>query len=759
MNDRAAEIAALRAEIEARLGFFPTTLAPAADSPVLLGQLWRQTLVCLLDNPVPERFKREVACYLSRFLEDPWMLRWFCARLAGAEGDAEAIATLLDTPPVCYDADVVGRLAELPAGDGWPTDETVKRAVFDGAVQMYLQTRDPTRVRVELCRVLGRDAFVNLTLLVGYIDTCRAWVVALPDMARLDDPLVRTVVPNLLDASPRLAAFLSNHRAVVEKERRRYEGRCALENEARFRPIFDSNMVGIFFWELNGAITEANDAYLEIVGFTRDELDRGLIRWHDITPQDWTWADDRAVDEVRARGRCTPYEKEYMTRDGRRVPVIIGAALIQGWRDRGVASVVDIGSRKKAEAELREAHVQLERRVRERTVELREAKEAAEAASRAKTEFLTNVSHEIRTPMNAILGMNELLRETRLSPAQRRLLHTCEQAGAHLLTLIDEVLDVAKMDATGLILESAPFDLALLARETTELISPRMTQKGLVLRLVPGLGIPPLVRGDMGRVRQVIVNLLGNALKFTDQGEVVLDVAQEPGGMVHLIVRDTGVGIPTDKLSLVFESFTQLDASYTRRAGGVGLGLTISRRLVRAMGGSIWLESTVGVGTTVHVVLPLPASHMPPCTGASSSPLQASEPGGAAPSLQILLVEDSGPNRELVELFLANTGWTVTAAENGQIAVDRFAVAAFDLVLMDIQMPVMDGHEATRRMRAHEASVGLARTPILALSAHAFPEAVRACISAGCDAHLAKPIRKQALIDAINQLAGRRLAG
>lgn len=378
---------------------------------------------------------------------------------------------------------------------------------------------------------------------------------------------------------------------------------------------------------------------------------------------------------------------------------------------------------------------------------------AAEAGSRAKTEFMAHMSHEIRTPLNAVLGMGQLLAETPLNAMQRRYVEVFSSAGRHLQQLIEDMLDLSRVEAGRLDLHRAAFDPRELVVELQALFEPRATAQALRLHATCDAGVPLQLVGDAHRLRQVLVNLLGNALKFTREGEVRLTVSPDPAqsGWVRWEVADTGVGIAPDRLRAVFEPFTQADTSTQRQFGGTGLGLTITRQLAELMGGTVDLQSNPGRGTTITLALPLPAGDP-----AAAQPVSVGTDAAHADAQgrRVLLAEDNAHNVAVVQGMLAACGLTIDVANDGRAAVEMAARTRYDLILMDVQMPLLDGHQATREIRRAEQAAGLAGVPILALSANAMPSDVQASLRAGCDRHLSKPIDKSALHTALAALLG-----
>ncbi|HKT53658.1 MAG TPA: response regulator, partial [Caulobacteraceae bacterium] len=443
-----------------------------------------------------------------------------------------------------------------------------------------------------------------------------------------------------------------------------------------------------------------------------------------------------------------PYHVEYRINrtDGREVWVYATAELLeddQGKPLRLLGAMQNITKRKLAEKEAERA------------------RDAAEAANRAKSDFLANMSHEIRTPLNGVMGIASALARTELDPEQRDMVSLIETSAHTLENLLSDILDLARIESGRIELHEEPFDLAQAIRMVAALFSARARAKRLSFEISVPPELSTLVVGDVTRIRQILSNLLSNAIKFTSKGGVSLIGEAECYAdrlALRLTVTDTGIGFDAAAGARLFQRFEQADGSITRRFGGTGLGLAISRSLADAMGGSLEATSEPGKGAAFTLALCLPLMAQSQLVdGECGAPTERA--AGGEESLRILLAEDHPTNRRVVQLILEPLGVDLTCVEDGAQAVEAVAAQSFDLILMDMQMPVMDGLSAIAAIRAHEAEQGHAATPILTLSANAMPEHAEASREAGANGHLTKPIAADQLIAAIQNVAFEREDG
>ncbi len=394
----------------------------------------------------------------------------------------------------------------------------------------------------------------------------------------------------------------------------------------------------------------------------------------------------------------------------------------------------------------------LEERIHQRTEELEKAMHGALNASQAKSEFLANMSHELRTPMNGLLGMLDLALDGDVNFEQKDQLETAQRCAYSLLALLNDILDLSKIEAGKMMLEKIPFEARAVVEDCIKSQAVKAAQKKIDLRFEAPAGPQPSLLGDPLRVRQIVANLLSNAIKFTDEGKVLvkLDFSPPMDGSVEVTIRvtDTGLGIPVDKLSTIFEKFTQADGSITRKYGGTGLGLAITKRLVEIHGGNVRVDSQVGQGSTFQVTLPCEVA---PGVAGSATPMQHETRGETllpAPAARLLLVEDNLVNQKVVLAILRKKGYRIEVANDGREALVKLDAANFDLVLMDVQMPVLDGLEATRLIRSDPR---WDRMPVVAMTAHAMNGDRERCLQAGMNAYISKPVQPAHLIATIER--------
>ncbi|MBF0272396.1 MAG: PAS domain S-box protein [Magnetococcales bacterium] len=510
------------------------------------------------------------------------------------------------------------------------------------------------------------------------------------------------------------------------------------DEESRLREITATLAEGLYVIDRKGRITFINPAALAMLHWNLNEVlgrdSHGLF--HHSLPDGSPYP----VTECHTRHVATqgigPLDEEtfFWRKDGSGFPVTLTASPLfrNGHPGGAVVAFHDISEHKRLEESLRHA------------------KESAEAANRAKGEFLAAMSHEIRTPMNVVMGMAEILLETDLTPQQRRFAQTMHHSGKALLSVINDVLDFSRIESGRFQLVEAPFSPRQVVEETVRLMGVAAEEKGLTMEQWIAPALPETILGDDSRVRQVLINLLGNGIKFTAQGRVDVRLTQDPDSPNCLLfsVSDTGIGIDREQTEQIFEHFIQADAGITRRYGGTGLGLAISRHLVEMMGGRIWVESRLNEGSTFHFTLPAKSTTLPAPATRSEPPGPVSQKQG----LRILLAEDVEENRMLFEAYLMKSPHRLVMVNDGVEAVAKVKEETFDVVVMDVQMPRMDGYTAIRHIRAWERERQSTPVPIITLSAHAMTGEMERCREAGGTFYLSKPIGKKGLLAALQQI-------
>ncbi len=623
---------------------------------------------------------------------------------------------------------------DLRMPPGWDGVETISRLrAVDANLQIVICTAYSDYCWKDIYERLGhsdsllilKKPFDNIEVVQLAYALARKWLLTRQAEAKMAD----------------LNRMVAERTAELEAAHRRIEREFGERSRAQeaFRTIFEESAVGISLTDMDGRFVAVNRAFEKQVGLDESRLlGKNALEVGSVSPETF----QAMRRELAARGFFDATEMVYrQPANGLRTALLWSRMVqIQG-SQRLLGFSLDISDRKRMEDDLQRARV------------------AAESAANAKSEFLANMSHEIRTPLNGIIGFTQLALGTDLTPDQRDYLDTAESSANALLRIINDILDFSKIEAGHLDLERTAFSLRECVEGAVAIILPAAAEKALRFSSRVAPDVPDALLGDPIRLRQVLLNLLGNAVKFTSAGSISVEVSAtslpEHSAEVRFTVRDTGIGIPSDKQECIFQPFRQADGSTTRRYGGTGLGLAIATRLVEIAGGRLWLESQEGAGSAFHFTMPFPLAEPPQ----QPEPVfhESGRPAGAP--LSILLVEDDAVSRAFVSALLTQHGHSVSPAGSGFEALALFEGGSFDLALMDVQMPGMDGMRAAAEIRRIESAAG-GHLPIVALTAYAMKGDRERCLEAGMDDYLSKPFQANDLFACIDKLkiCGRETA-
>jgi PAS domain S-box-containing protein len=503
-------------------------------------------------------------------------------------------------------------------------------------------------------------------------------------------------------------------------------------SEIRFRRLFEAGIIGILICDVHGNIKDANDGFLNMVGYSRDEVLSGSVRWAEMTPPEWQKYDDLAVQELMTRGVSDTWEKEYIRKDGSRVPILVGVAMLTD--TDCIAFVLDITERRRLEA------------LRVRSAELEAQNARVKESSRLKNEFLANMSHELRTPLNSIIGFADILFDGEVpadSPKHHELLGDILRSGRHLLQLINDVLDLAKIEAGKLDFRPEPIDLTQLVSEVAAVLRSIAASKQITIETLIDESLDSLML-DPGRLKQVLYNYVSNALKFTESGgRVTIRATPEGDASFRISVEDTGIGIAPHDLPRLFIEFQQLDAGTAKRHAGTGLGLALTKRIVEAQAGSVGVSSVPGLGSTFYAILPRETSAV------SDVPLSAEPEEVSAPidekTAAVLVVEDDARDRRLLARILSEAGYGVDQAATGAQAIAACGKRAYDAITLDLLLPDITGLNVLHSIRMEGLNQA---TPVVIVSVVAEKGVV-----GGYPVHdyLTKPVNSQDLLACLNR--------
>lgn len=745
----------ITAEIEDKFGFFPPFFSPAQQNPQVLENLWQQTLIAYINNPLSAVFKEKLSAYLSRFCSVPYCMISHSCTLRPLGLDANEVLALLDSPPP-IEEEIEHHLAILANHPSLATDlpqphSALEESLLICSIFIFLERDDADLYRTELRRLLGWDNYQHLAAFAAYVKTCHVWMEANPEVSYQADKRVQDNFAPLVEQEPALAEFFRTYKEKVKRERlnraveqaekaeRRRNMAVLRESEDRYRRLVELSPDTILI-QSEGKIVFINSAGAKLLGANSPEQIIGKSILNFVHENDRPIVQER-IKQLRAGNAVPLIEETFVRLDGTTICVeAVGSPFTYQGNLAAQVVIRDISDRKTLE---RERLNLLEREQAART--------EAEKANRSKDEFLAVVSHELRSPLNAIMGWAKLLRSRKFDEATTsKALETIERNATMQNQLIEDLLDISRIVHGKVKLNLCPTNLASAIRAALDTVHLTATAKNI--QLISHLDESSLVAGDAQRLQQVVWNLLTNAIKFTPQGglvEVQLALNGDlPSKYVQIAVRDTGKGIEPEFLPYVFNRFQQADSTSTRSHGGLGLGLAIVRQLVEMHGGTIDVASPgAGLGATFTVSLPL-------LEASSENAAQPLIPLHCALSLegsQILVVDDETDMREYIVTVLEQFGAQVTCATSAAQALNVLQSTQLDILVSDIGMPQEDGYTLIRKVRALAGKN--AQIPAIALTAYARAEDRSHALQSGFQVHLTKPITPTELVTAIANLS------
>lgn len=747
----------IKLEIESQMGFFPPFFEPAFDSPVILENLWQQTLNGYIKNPLPELFKEQLAASLARYCSVPYCLLCHSSALRPlGMGSSDVLCLLQQEPPTADELAQQTQKFHTLKLDKWPAaGSEVEIAIFNCCVAIFLN-QDTESCQEKLQAALPAEFYNHLTLYLAYNRTALTWAEAHPELNYQSDERVKKHYDPLITTDPRLADFFANYKDRVKEQTHRrtywltqenkalFENEKALRvkseaNESLVRNLLNSTAEGIWGMDTAGLITLVNPSAVKLFGYSiADEMigknSHELVHhsYPDGSPYPMV---DCPIHKSLKSGKAIHLENELLwKKNGTSFFATYSSTPLfeNGIITGAVVTFLDTTDQKAA------------------AEELKIAKDRAELANASKSAFLANMSHEIRSPLGAILGFTDLLKDARLTGEEREYLDIILRSGKALTHVIDDILDLSKVEAGKLGIENIPLVIKDLVKDVVSLFSDQARSKNITLNFTSKLNAVTVILSDPVRIRQVIVNLLGNALKFTSSGSVNVtlgsNVLTATTSKFLIRITDTGSGLSALQAEKLFRPFSQADESTTRKFGGTGLGLALSKRLANALSGDVTIEkSALGMGSTFlfEITAELSVSESTETLQITAQPFSNARPKRLA-NHKVLIVDDSPDNRILITHLLKKEGALVSEASSGSEGVTKALSDTYDIILMDIQMPGIDGYEALRILLKLHYDV-----PVIALTAHAMIEERQRTLSAGFADHITKPIDINSLVNSI----------